>query len=160
MDLIEEISKRIADHMGHHKKTFFNGKVPVSGKVYDENELINLVKATLEGWWTEGKWSADFEEELKHFLGIKKILLTNSGSSANLIALKTLSSISLGEKRIKPGDEVITVAAAFPTTINPIIQSGAVPVFVDVDLDTANANLSILKKAVSKRQKLFFWLTH
>lgn len=105
-----------------------DNKVPVSGKVYDEKELQNLVEASLEGWWTEGKWNSLFEEKLKTFLNIDYALTVSSGSSANLVALKTLTSVKLGNRQIKPGDEIITVAAGFPTTINPIIEIGATPV--------------------------------
>ncbi|ABR55974.1 DegT/DnrJ/EryC1/StrS aminotransferase [Methanococcus aeolicus Nankai-3] len=133
-----------------------DNKVPVSGKVYDEKELQNLVEASLEGWWTEGKWNSLFEEKLKNFLNIDYALTVNSGSSANLIALKTLTSIKLGDKQIKPGDEIITVAAGFPTTVNPIIEIGATPVFVDVELGTYDAKVEEIKEAVSSKTKAIF----
>lgn len=138
------------------KKEIPFDKAPVSGKVFDEQELINLVQASLEGWWTESKWNALFEKKLKEFLGIEYCLTCNSGSSANLLAVKSLTSVKLGERRIKPGDEVITVAAGFPTTINPIIQIGAIPVFVDVDLSTYNAKINEIEKAVTKKTKVIF----
>lgn len=128
-------------------------KVPVSGKVYDEKELQNLVEASLEGWWTEGKYSTLFEEKLKQFLGVKYAILVNSGSSANLVAIKTLTSIKLKDRRLKQGDEIITVAAGFPTTVNPILEIGAVPVFVDVDLETYDANIEQIKKAINPKTK-------
>lgn len=133
-----------------------DNKVPVSGKVYDEKELQNLVEASLEGWWTEGKWNSLFEEKLKTFLNIDYALTVNSGSSANLIALKTLTSIKLGDKQIKPGDEIITVAAGFPTTVNPIIEIGATPVFVDVELGTYDAKVGEIKEAISSKTKAIF----
>lgn len=132
---------------------FKQHSIPVSGKVYDKSELTNLIKASLEGWWTEGEWTHNFEEKLKKFLRVKYVHACNSGSSANLIAFSALCSNSLGSKRIKKGDEIITVASAFPTTINPIIQNGCVPVFVDVDLGTYNIQVSQLEKALSKKTK-------
>ncbi|ENN95791.1 lipopolysaccharide biosynthesis protein RfbH [Methanocaldococcus villosus KIN24-T80] len=138
-----------------YKKLPYN-KVPVSGKVYDEKELQNIVEAALEGWWTEGKWCSIFEEKLKNFLNIDFALLVNSGSSANFIAIKTLTSIKLGDRKIKPGDEVITVAAGFPTTVNPIIEVGAIPVFVDVELGTYNAIVEQIQEAVSPKTKAIF----
>lgn len=128
-------------------------KVPVSGKVYDDKELKNLVEASLDGWWTEGKVTNKFEKKFCKFLGVKHTIVVNSGSSANLLALKTLTSQKLGEKRLKDGDEVITVAAGFPTTINPIIQCNCIPVFCDVNLSTYNVDIEQLKKAVSKKTK-------
>jgi len=138
-----------------YKKLPYN-KVPVSGKVYDEKELQNIVEAALEGWWTEGKWCSIFEEKLKNFLNIDFVLLVNSGSSANFVAIKTLTSIKLGDRRIRPGDEVITVAAGFPTTVNPIIEVGAIPVFVDVELGTYNAIVEQIQEAVSSKTKAIF----
>lgn len=153
---IEQIIKLVKQFYKNNKKESPFNKVSVSGKVYDENELINLVKASLEGWWTEGKWNQEFESRLKIFLGIKFCLTVNSGSSANLLALKTLTSIKLKEKRIKKDDEIITVAAAFPTTINPILEIGATPVFLDVELGTYNINVSDIEKAITKKTKAVF----
>lgn len=131
--------------------------VPVSGKVFDEKELIKMTEAVLEGWWTEGKYAKEFEEKLAKFLGLKFCAAVNSGSSANLLALTALTSFRIpGEKRLRRGDEVITTAAAFPTTINPIIQNGLVPVFVDVELGTYSPKLEDIKKAVSKKTKAIF----
>jgi len=149
----EEILKLIKDYYYETKKEISYEIVPVSGKVFDEKEIQNIVEAALDGWWTEGKWCSLFVEKLKSFLGINNILLTNSGSSANLIALTTLTSPKLRSKQIKPGDEIITVASGFPTTVNPIIQIGAVPVFVDVDISTYNANLEQIKKAINSKTK-------
>jgi len=131
--------------------------VPVSGKIYDEKELQNLVLASLEGWWTEGRWSIEFESKLKSYLEVKYALTVNSGSSANLIAMKTLTSMKLGPKRLKRGDEVITLAAGFPTTINPIIDVGAVPVFIDVEIGTYNADISMLPEALSDKTRAVFF---
>ena len=138
------------------KKSIPYNKTPISGKVYNEKELLNLVEASLKGWWTEGEWNQKFENKLKNFLGMKFCLTVNSGSSANLVALKTLTSVKLGEKRIKNGDEIITAAACFPTTVNPIIQVGAVPVFVDIDLGTYNAKVEEIKRAITPRTKAIF----
>jgi CDP-6-deoxy-D-xylo-4-hexulose-3-dehydrase len=131
-------------------------KVPVTGKIYDQNELINLVKASLEGWWTDGKWGRLFENKLQSYVGVPFVTTVNSGSSANLIAMKTLASPKLGERRIVPGDEVITAAAGFPTTINPILDVGAVPVFVDVELGTYNVPVGELEAAVTPKTKAIF----
>ena len=158
------MSEKIKNEILELVKKYYNetykelpvSKVPVSGKVYDEKELQNLVEASLEGWWTEGKWSSLFEEKLKNFLNIDYALTVNSGSSANLVALKTLTSIKLGDRRIKSGDEIITVAAGFPTTVNPIIEIGATPVFVDVELGTYDANIEEIKEAVSSKTKAIF----
>ena len=113
-------------------------KVPYAGRIYDEKEMINLVDASLDFWLTAGRYAKQFEKDFAGFMGIKHCLLTNSGSSANLLAVSALTSPSLGEKQLKSGDEVITVAAGFPTTVNPIIQNNLIPVFVDVNLGTYN----------------------
>jgi CDP-6-deoxy-D-xylo-4-hexulose-3-dehydrase len=107
--------------------------VPPSGKVIGAQELKNMVEASLDGWLTTGRFNAEFEKKLAAFIGVKHLITVNSGSSANLVAFNTLTSPKLGERAIKRGDEVIGVAAGFPTTVNPILQFGAVPVFVDVD---------------------------
>ena len=124
-------------HKAKQAEPFVPGKsrVNYAGRVFDEREMQNLVDASLEFWLTYGHWSRDFEKGLAAYLGIRFALLVNSGSSANLLAFMTLTSPLLGERRINRGDEVITVAAGFPTTIAPIVQYGAVPVFVDVELD-------------------------
>lgn len=139
----------------HHKKTFILGEdhVRVSGRVFDEKEIENAVKASLEFWLTEGHFAEEFCKEFAKFLGVKYATITNSGSSANLAAFSALTSLKLGKRRIKKGDEVITAACSFPTTINPIVQNGAVPVFVDVDLKTRNAKAELVEKAVSKKTK-------
>ena len=128
-------------------------RVNYAGRVFDETEMTNLVDASLEFWLTYGRWSRQFEKGLADYLGTRFALLVNSGSSANLLAFMTLTSPLLGERRIRRGDEVITVAAGFPTTIAPIVQYGAVPVFVDVELGTANIDVSRLEAAVSPKTK-------
>jgi CDP-4-dehydro-6-deoxyglucose reductase, E1 len=149
----EEILKLVESYYEKTKKEVECFKMPVSGKVYDQKELQYLVESSLEGWWTEGKWNKIFEEKLKKFIGAKFALTVNSGSSANLVAMKTLTSIKLKEKRILPGDEVITLAAGFPTTINPIINIGAIPVFVDINLGTYDAPVDQIRKAISPKTK-------
>jgi CDP-4-dehydro-6-deoxyglucose reductase, E1 len=120
------------------------GSIPVSGKVFDSTEIELLVEASLDGWLTTGRFAAQFEREFAAFMGVRCSLLVNSGSSANLAALSCLTSPSLGDRRLTPGDEVITVAAGFPTTVNPIIQNGLVPVFVDVQVPTYNIDVTQL----------------
>jgi CDP-6-deoxy-D-xylo-4-hexulose-3-dehydrase len=135
--------------------TFFPGvsSVPPSGKLLGAEEIMNLVDASLDGWLTTGRFNDQFERKLAAFLGIKHLITVNSGSSANLIAFNTLTSPLLGERAIKKGDEVISVAAGFPTTVNPIIQFGAIPVFVDVDLRTLNIDHTKIEAAISSRTK-------
>ncbi|MBI4707667.1 MAG: lipopolysaccharide biosynthesis protein RfbH [Candidatus Omnitrophica bacterium] len=128
-------------------------KISYAGRIFDEKEMINLVDSSLDFWLTTGKYTERFEKEFAEFLGVKYCSLTNSGSSANLIAFMTLTSPKLGERRIKKGDEVITVAAGFPTTVAPIIQYGAIPVFVDITLPTYNIDCSQLKTALSDKTK-------
>jgi CDP-6-deoxy-D-xylo-4-hexulose-3-dehydrase len=127
--------------------------VPVSGKVIGAAELQNMVEASLDGWLTTGRFNAMFEERLAKYLGVKHLITVNSGSSANLVAFSALTSSKLGDRAIKPGDEVIGVAAGFPTTVNPILQFGAVPVFVDVDLATHNIDASKIEAAISPKTK-------
>ena len=142
-------------HKAKAEDAFIPGtsRVNYAGRVFDENEMINLVDSALEFWLTYGNWSKDFENGLADYLGVRFALLVNSGSSANLLAFMTLTSPQLGERQIKRGDEVITVAAGFPTTIAPIVQYGAVPVFVDVELETANVDASKLEDALSPKTK-------
>ena len=127
--------------------------IPYGGRVYDEKELQNLVSSSLDFWLTTGPWSDKFEADFCEFFGVKYCSLVNSGSSANLLAFMALTSHKLGEKRILPGDEVITVAAGFPTTVTPIIQYGAIPVFVDVTLPTYNIDVTQLEAALSPKTK-------
>jgi len=127
--------------------------VPPSGKVIGAPELKNMVEASLDGWLTTGRFNDAFEQRLAKYLGVNHLMTVNSGSSANLIAFSTLTSPTLGDRAIKPGDEVIGVAAGFPTTVNPILQFGAVPVFVDVDIPTYNIDVTKLEAAVSPKTK-------
>ena len=128
-------------------------RVNYAGRVFDEKEMLNLTDAALEFWLTGGRYTAEFEEKLAGYLGVRKALMVNSGSSANLLAFAALTSPLLGERRIKRGDEVITVACAFPTTVAPVIQYGAVPVFVDVESATANIDCTMLEAAYSVKSK-------
>jgi CDP-6-deoxy-D-xylo-4-hexulose-3-dehydrase len=130
-----------------------NSPVPVSGKVIDAEEMKFMVEASMDGWLTSGRFNSRFETELSKFLNIKHLLTVNSGSSANLVALTTLCSPKLGDKALKKGDEVITVAAGFPTTINPIIQNGLIPVFIDVELGSYNIDATKIEAAISERTK-------
>ncbi|MDC0876729.1 lipopolysaccharide biosynthesis protein RfbH [Methylophilaceae bacterium] len=127
--------------------------VPVSGKVLDDNELRLMVDASLDGWLTSGRFNEDFERKLANFLGVKYLLTTNSGSSANLLAFSALTSSRLKERAIKPGDEVIGVAAGFPTTVNPVLQFGAIPVFVDIETATHNIDVTKIEAAISPKTK-------
>ena len=127
--------------------------IPPSGKLLDAAELKNMVDASLDGWLTTGRFNAEFELKLAAFIGVKHLITVNSGSSANLVAFNTLTSPRLGERAIKRGDEVIGVAAGFPTTVNPILQFGAVPVFVDVDRLTHNIDASKIEAAISPKTK-------
>ena len=159
-ELRKDILERVAEyyrlvHAPAQAAEFVPGKsrVNYAGRVFDEREMVNLADSTLEFWLTYGRWSKKFEKGLADYLGIRFALLVNSGSSANLLAFMTLTSTLLGERRVKRGDEVITVAAGFPTTIAPIVQYGAVPVFVDMDLDTVNIDVAKLEAAVSPKTK-------
>ncbi len=127
--------------------------IPPSGKLIGFEEINNMVMASLDGWLTTGRFNDQFEVKLAEFLGVKNCLTVNSGSSANLLAFNTLTSPKLGERSIKKGDEVIGVAAGFPTTVNPIIQFGAIPVFVDVDIDTHNINPDLIEAAITNKTK-------
>ena len=151
------LSKFIKDYYkkNHAPQVFIPGVTPVrvSGRVFDEKEIGNAVEASLEFWLTEGHFAEEFCNKFSKFLGVKYATLVNSGSSANLAAFSALTSEKLGKRRIQKGDEVITVACSFPTTVNPIIQYGATPVFVDVDTATRNAMPELVEKAVSKKTK-------
>jgi CDP-6-deoxy-D-xylo-4-hexulose-3-dehydrase len=155
--LRQEISALVEQYaqLVHSPKPFVPGEstVPVSGKVIGAAELQNMVEASLDGWLTTGRFNAEFERRLAEFIGVKHLITVNSGSSANLVAFSTLTSPRLGARAIQPGDEVIGVAAGFPTTVNPILQFGAVPVFVDVDLATHNIDASQLEAAISPKTK-------
>ena len=157
----ENIRKKIADLVDQYAslefapKAFVPGQtvVPPSGKVIGAQELKNMVEASLDGWLTTGRFNAQFEKRLAEFIGVKHLITVNSGSSANLVAFSALTSPKLGERAIQKGDEVIGVAAGFPTTVNPIVQFGAVPVFVDVDPLTHNIDASLIEGAISPKTK-------
>ena len=153
-DQIRELTAQYAD-LAHAPKPFVPGlsPVPVSGKVIGAPELQAMVDASLDGWLTTGRFNAMFERRLADFIGVKHAITVNSGSSANLVAFSALTSPRLGERAIKPGDEVIGVAAGFPTTVNPIVQFGAVPVFVDVDIATHNIDASLIEAAISPKTR-------
>jgi CDP-6-deoxy-D-xylo-4-hexulose-3-dehydrase len=140
------------------KKEFIPGKdmVRYAGRVFDEKELVNLVDSSLDFWLTEGRYAESFSEKIADFLDVSNVALVNSGSSANLVAFSALTSGKLGEKSLKPGDEVISVAAGFPATVTPIIQNGLIPVFVDVDLNTYNIDIEMMKNAITPKTRCVF----
>ncbi|GAB4223604.1 MAG: lipopolysaccharide biosynthesis protein RfbH [Francisella sp.] len=154
-EILEKVKDFYKKEHEEKQKHFIPGesKIPFAGRVYDENELVNLVDSSLDFWLTAGRYSNQFEAEFAEYMDQKYALLVNSGSSANLVAFAALTSPKLGEKALKPGDEVITVAAGFPTTVNPIIQYGLTPVFVDIELETYNIKVDELEKAVSDKTK-------
>jgi CDP-6-deoxy-D-xylo-4-hexulose-3-dehydrase len=158
---ILEIKSKILDLVNNYsninfkKKEFIPGvsEVPVSGKVIGTLELQNMVEASLDGWLTTGRFNEQFEEKLSKILGVKCLLTVNSGSSANLIAFSSLTSPKLKERAIQKGDEVISVAAGFPTTVNPIVQFGAIPVFIDVKIPTYNIDENLVEAAITDKTK-------
>ena len=137
----------------HHANKPASPKIPVSGKVLDEQDLYNMVDASLDMWLTTGRFNDQFQNALEKYMRARYVLTVNSGSSANLLAITTLTSPVLGEKRLKEGDEVITVAAGFPTTINPIIQNKLIPVFIDIDPETYNINVNQIEDAITSKTK-------
>lgn len=159
--LKEQLRSQIADlvqqyaELEYAPKEFVGGEsvVPPSGKVLGAKELQLMVEASLDGWLTTGRFNDAFEKRLGEYLGVPYVLTTTSGSSANLLALTALTSPKLGDRRLKPGDEVITVAAGFPTTVNPTIQNGLVPVFVDVDIPTYQIKPEMIEAAISEKTK-------
>ena len=151
---IKELVEKYYHQFKANKKTYQEGeRISYASRVFDENEMKALTDAMLDFWLTTGRFSDQFEKEFANFLGVRFVHLVNSGSSANLIAFSVLTAPELGERRIKKGDEVITVACGFPTTINPIIQYGAIPVFVDVTLPQYNINVNQLENAFSSKTK-------
>lgn len=157
-NLKQEILEKVKEYHNlkfGEKKEFIEGETYVNygGRFFDEKEMVNLVDSSLDFWLTSGPWVKEFETKMAEYLGVKFCSLTNSGSSANLLAFMALTSRELGERKIKRGDEVITVAAGFPTTITPAIQYGAVPVFVDVTVPAYNININELEKALSPKTK-------
>ena len=153
-EILEKVKKYHNLKFGD-KKEFVEGETYVNygGRFFDEKEMVNLVDSSLDFWLTSGPWVKEFETKMAEYLGVRFCSLTNSGSSANLLAFMALTSQELGERRIRRGDEVITVAAGFPTTITPAIQYGAVPVFVDVTVPTYNIDVNELEKALSPKTK-------
>jgi CDP-6-deoxy-D-xylo-4-hexulose-3-dehydrase len=136
-------------------REFVPGATPVqyAGRVFDAEEIVNLVDSSLEFWLTTGRYAADFERKFARYMGIRSALLVNSGSSANLVALTALTSSKLGDRQLRPGDEVITAGTGFPTTVNPIIQNRLIPVFLDVDIPTYNISVDQLDAALSPRTR-------
>lgn len=141
--------------LAHGQKRFVNNQstVPVSGKVFSDLDLQMLVSSSLDFWLTSGRFNDEFERQLSQFLGVNFTLTTNSGSSANLLALTSLTSEQLGDRALRPGDEVVTVAAGFPTTVNPILQNNLIPVFVDVEIPTYQINTSMIEDAITEKTK-------
>jgi len=160
----EELKKEIFEKVNkyyelfHKNRPFTPGKtkIPYASRVYDAQEMISLVDSALDFWLTAGRFTRQFEREMTKFLGMKYCLLTNSGSSANLLAISALTSPKLGDRRLNPGDEVITTACGFPTTLNPIIQNNLIPVFIDVKLGTYNIDVSKIEKVITKKTKAIF----
>ncbi|NRZ45872.1 CDP-6-deoxy-D-xylo-4-hexulose-3-dehydrase [Clostridium beijerinckii] len=151
-----EILKLVREYCNkYHKKSNYEKgqRIPYAARVYDEEEMVNLVDSSLEFWLTAGRYTAQFENEFSKFLDIKYCSLVNSGSSANLIAFMTLTSPLLGKRTVKKGDEIITVAAGFPTTVAPIIQFGAIPVFIDITIPQYNIDATMLERALSDKTK-------
>jgi|TARA_B100000745_G_scaffold70658_1_gene42237 CDP-6-deoxy-D-xylo-4-hexulose-3-dehydrase len=150
MELISQYAEDV-----HSKKPFIPGKssIPVSGRVFGGKEIQMLVSSSLDFWLTTGRFNEEFEKRLGKFLGVKFVITTNSGSSANLLALSSLTSEQLGEKSLKPGDEVITVAAGFPTTVNPILQNNLIPIFIDVQIPSYVIDENLIEENITKKTK-------
>lgn len=149
LDLVKEYCNKY-----HNIKKYKTGdRIPYASRVYDNEEMVNLVDSSLEFWLTSGRYTDEFEREFSEYMGVKFCSLVNSGSSANLVAFMTLTSPLLGDRQVKPGDEIITVAAGFPTTVTPCIQYGAIPVFVDVTIPQYNIDTSQLENALSNKTK-------
>src|SRR3989338_8398722 len=148
----EEYQKRFG------KKRFIPGTTPIpaSGKDFDWREMVSMTEAVLDGWWTEGRFADTFEKKFASYIGAPVCVTTTSGSSANLLAVAALTSHHVGERRLTPGDEVITVAAGFPTTVNPLILYQLIPVFVDIEVGTYNVDIKKLEQSISKRTKAVF----
>lgn len=161
MSKSEKLRDEIKQKVDEYYQTEFSNKlfiagetyIPVSGRVFDEDDLCHLVDSSLDFWLTEGRFAREFELNLARYLGVRSANLCNSGSSANLLAVSALTSPKLEERQLKPGDEIITVAAGFPATVGPIVQNGFVPVFLDVELGTYNIDVSRLEEAITERTK-------
>jgi CDP-4-dehydro-6-deoxyglucose reductase, E1 len=163
MDSLRKIKKEIINltreyYLLSRNKFFIPGinQVPYAGRVFNEQELVNLVDSSLEFWLTAGRYTQGFEEKLAKFLRFKYCILTNSGSSANLLAISAFTSPLLGRRRLMPGDEVITTACGFPTTLSPIIQNNLIPVLIDIELGTYNIKAEQIEKAITKKTKAIF----
>jgi CDP-6-deoxy-D-xylo-4-hexulose-3-dehydrase len=158
---LADLRRQMTDLARRYARAAFDAKpfvpgqsvIPASGKVIGEEEIANLTEAALDGWLTTGRFNEAFERKLADYLGVAHVLTTNSGSSANLLALTALTSPQLEERALKPGDEVITAAAGFPTTVNPILQNGLVPVLIDSSLPTYNIDVSLIEAAISERTR-------
>ena len=151
-----ELEERLSDAIRPNvTKTIVPGQdyIPVTGKVLDVDDLMYGVDATIDGWLTTGRFGPKFEQKLAKYMGCKSSLVVNSGSSANMVAFYALTSPKLGERAIKPGDEVITVAAGFPTTVNPMIQFGCIPVFIDIDIPSYNIKAELIEQAITPKTK-------
>jgi CDP-6-deoxy-D-xylo-4-hexulose-3-dehydrase len=163
-DTADSLRKKILEYVDDYFVSAFPDKkfipgvspIPVAGRVFDKDELQNLVESSLDFWLTTGRFADSFEKELAHYWGLKYSSLVNSGSSANLLALSGLTSNSLGSDRLQPGDEVITCSSGFPTTINPVLQNQLVPVLVDAVLPTYSVDLALVEEAVSPKTKAIF----
>ncbi|MCK4797093.1 MAG: lipopolysaccharide biosynthesis protein RfbH [Spirochaetes bacterium] len=158
LKLRSDITTKVKEfhHFKKNQKSVFKpgeSKVNYAGRVHDEQELINLVEASLDFWLTSGRFSQDFASEIQDFFDVSDAILTNSGSSSNLLAISSLTSPKLADKQLLPGDEIITVAAGFPTTVAPIIQNKLVPVFIDIELGTYNAKVEQIERAISPKTK-------
>ena len=157
----DEARKEILSMVEEYYKTFHvkneeyqeGGRISYASRVYDQDEMCNLVDSALEFWLTSGRYTQQFEKELAEYIGVRFCSLVNSGSSANLIAFMALTSPLLGERRVKRGDEIITVAAGFPTTVTPYLQYGAIPVFLDLTIPQYNLDVSQLEDALSDKTK-------
>ena len=156
-EILLKILKLTEEYSHYHfeKNDFIEdiSNIPVSGKCIGKEELKNMVEASLDGWLTTGRFNDEFQKKLSAFLGVKFLLTVNSGSSANLVAFSTLTSSKLKERAIKKGDEIITVAASFPTTVNPIIQFGAIPVFLDIKIPTYNIDENLIEESITSKTK-------
>jgi len=156
-EILQKILKLTEEYSHYHFETndFIENisNIPVSGKCIGKEELKNMVEASLDGWLTTGRFNDEFQKKLSTFLGVKCLLTVNSGSSANLVAFSTLTSSKLKERAIKKGDEIITVAASFPTTVNPIMQFGAIPVFLDIKIPTYNIDENLIEESITSKTK-------
>lgn len=157
----QKLRSKVKDAAREYYKEIFGNKpqfdyIPPSGKLLGEEELLNMIDASLDMWLTAGRFNKEFETKFAKYLGVKYALSTNSGSSANLLALSALTSHKLGDRALKKGDEVISVAAGFPTTINPIIQQGLIPVFIDCEIGTYNINADLIEEAITPKTKAIF----